>query len=211
MLRAQLDDIQAANTWVADADENVESCGFKVSQPPGKVQVLDVDDLGWAAHHGIQPGDEIIAINTDPISPENMTPEIFVKKLEVRPLAVTVRRGETEGASPVGKHISVLPPSGNFITRLVIAGAKGLRKDEALVGWPDAFCKFCIEGKPGSAFKTDIVPKSSSPWWNHEVELTDFEIGDNLDFRIYDKDAGTRELLGKALIKSNSFAPDCYD
>lgn len=82
--------------------------------------------------------------------------------------------------------------------RLTLVGAKFLRAADA-DGKSDPYCVVNLSGKAGSEFKTRVIPNTSNPRWNEVFEVSGCCITDTFEFRVYDKDYGTKDdLLGFA-------------
>lgn len=89
--------------------------------------------------------------------------------------------------------------------------AQGLRS-KSLIGSDDPYCNVSVKGKPESAFSTQVVYNSQNPSWNSTVLFTDFEDGDDIEFKVLDRNImATDEVLGTVSARSNVFFPAGYE
>jgi hypothetical protein len=90
---------------------------------------------------------------------------------------------------------------------LSIVSARGLRNADAWIlgkGKSDPYVICTVRGKPGTKFKTKTVDDCLDPVWNESFDLTDFAVGDILDFAVWDEDLGTPDdALGTASLTSD--------
>eukprot|EP00971_Amphidinium_carterae_P218899 4344984-Amphidinium_carterae.1 len=54
-------------------------------------------------------------------------------------------------------------------------------------GASDAYCVCKILSKPQLEFKTPVI-SSCNPEWHHDSRITDWAVGDDLQFEVFDKD-----------------------
>jgi len=80
--------------------------------------------------------------------------------------------------------------------KVTIVSARSLRNAD-FVGKSDPYCECEIVGKPNSKFATAVIDDNLNPEWNHEAEITGYNVGDSLTFTVKDKD--------NDLIKSDDF------
>ncbi|CAE8603326.1 unnamed protein product, partial [Polarella glacialis] len=96
---------------------------------------------------------------------------------------------------------------------LSIVSAKGLRNaDTWIQGKSDPYVMCTVRGKPGTKFKTKTVDDCLDPVWNESFDLTDFAVGDILDFAVWDEDLltpddalGTASLTSDEVFKAGGF------
>lgn len=93
-----------------------------------------------------------------------------------------------------GRDASLQAPKPALRLRLV--GAKGLRKAD-----PGVFAKsdpYCVAEISGHRWATPIRKRTLNPEWNFSIETTEYELGDWIEFSVYDHDIASKDdLLGK--------------
>jgi len=97
--------------------------------------------------------------------------------------------------------------------KVVIVSCKGLRNADWMPGWgsSDPYCICSIVGKPEQKFRTKAMQNTLSPIWNHHGQLSDFEPGDALEFKVFDKDLLKKDdLLGSVTLPSDAFLYDGF-
>jgi len=95
-----------------------------------------------------------------------------------------------------------------------IVSASGLPNadgDEGVLmsgGGSDPYCVCTIPSKKRSSIKTRVIRDNLNPVWNFEGILPDYVGGDNIEFKVYDKDYGKEDdLLATCLVKGRTFYP----
>jgi len=94
--------------------------------------------------------------------------------------------------------------------RMVIVGARGLR-DADWVGKSDPYCVCEVLTKPDTKVQTPVIKNTLNPTWDHETEITRFQPGDILVFKVYDQDVGKSDFLGTVSLESKQFYPGGFD
>lgn len=70
-------------------------------------------------------------------------------------------------------------------------------------GVSDPYCICEIPGKACTKIKTPVVEDSLNPLWNFEATISDYSVGDSLEFTVWDKDEGKKDdLMGRAVLTS---------
>lgn len=97
---------------------------------------------------------------------------------------------------------------------IVIVGARGLR--EADEWFPDSrlhwSCAASIYGRDGMLYKTKQVRDTPAPLWREEFTVSEYEVGDTLEFSIWESDAdGKREDVGRAFLEAFKFDPNGFN
>jgi len=97
--------------------------------------------------------------------------------------------------------------------KITIVGAKGLRDaDPWLQGKSDPYCVCEILGKSTEKVQTEVINNVDDPTWDHSAQLTGYQPGDVLVFRIYDSDyKKPDDLLGTFNMASDQFFPHGFD
>jgi len=92
--------------------------------------------------------------------------------------------------------------------RVVVRSASGLRAADFSFGGgkSDPFCICQIRGKPDLKIQTRHISKTLEPVWEEEHEFDLYELGDSLEFTVFDHDKGSAsDLLGKVTLASGDF------
>lgn len=113
--------------------------------------------------------------------------------------------------SPVELHKTPSPPRYRRRLCFTVLGATNLRNaDWGIWNKSDPYCTCEIPGKPLSFFITEMVKDDLNPTWNASCIFADYDPGDNLMFRIFDKDLKWKkdDYLGDVLCLSGQFHPD---
>lgn len=96
-----------------------------------------------------------------------------------------------------------------------ILGASGLRDADWVPGSgvSDPYCICELQGKPESAkIQTQVIQNDCNPTWNYEAALPDYEFGDDLVFKVYDKDTGkSDDFLGTLTLPNDFFHPHGFE
>mmetsp|Transcript_7282 Transcript_7282/g.15924 ORF Transcript_7282/g.15924 Transcript_7282/m.15924 type:complete len:817 (-) Transcript_7282:400-2850(-) len=100
--------------------------------------------------------------------------------------------------------------TGSAPVKLLIIQAQGFRP--RLGGQPrEAYCRVEVRNRPSSRVQTKPV-FSLTPFWNHEVYLRDYNLGEEILFTILDKEVLQQDsVLGKALLTSSMLGTAGYD
>jgi len=112
-----------------------------------------------------------------------------------------------------GSSVEPVPPVTPITqpVKLTIVSAKGLRKADWF-GLSDPYCTVRIQQRPEQKYRTPVHAKTLDPVWNHEVEFTDYVVGDSLEFTVWDKDLlKPNDLLGKATLANQQFHPAGFE
>jgi len=89
-----------------------------------------------------------------------------------------------------------------------IVSAKGLRNAD-WIGKSDPYCICEVKGKADVMIQTSVVDSDMNPEWNHKEELVGYQIEDDLEFIVKDKDpAKPDDILGRVTLPSERFYPD---
>merc|ERR1712232_1531444 len=94
----------------------------------------------------------------------------------------------------------------------MVQGARGLRRADWLpgMGTSDCFCKVSSVGRAGDAsclMTTKTINDCLTPIWKEEMDIPDFKEGNDLEFSLWDADAGKPpDALGKVVLKNADFA-----
>jgi len=82
--------------------------------------------------------------------------------------------------------------------QVIIMEARRLRNAD-VVGHSDPYCMCQLRGKPSTRFSTRVIWDTSHAKWQETCKFTSCTPDDVIEFRIYDKDFGTKDdLLGSA-------------
>jgi len=114
--------------------------------------------------------------------------------------------GEENMQQMVQGNMLVGQPQTLFVN---IMNARGLyNADGFLAGKSDPYCICLVPGKEKSQFKTPTVNNCPDPEWNFTGTITDFEVGDTLEFQVWDSDTFPKpdDLLGKVTLSAEDFA-----
>jgi len=98
--------------------------------------------------------------------------------------------------------------------KITIVSARGLRDADWLpgAGKSDPYCVCEIAGKPKEAkIQTKVINNNLNPVWEHDAEVSGFEQGDTLVFKVYDKDVLRSDLLGELHLDSAQFCPQGFE
>jgi len=90
-----------------------------------------------------------------------------------------------------------------------VMNARGLyNADGFLAGKSDPYCICSIPGKPHAKFTTPTINNCLDPDWNHTEELVGFQLGDSLEFEVWDSDTKPKpdQLLGKVMLSPEDLA-----
>eukprot|EP00931_Biecheleriopsis_adriatica_P042797 TRINITY_DN24411_c0_g1_i1.p1 TRINITY_DN24411_c0_g1~~TRINITY_DN24411_c0_g1_i1.p1 ORF type:complete len:558 (+),score=124.10 TRINITY_DN24411_c0_g1_i1:58-1731(+) len=91
-----------------------------------------------------------------------------------------------------------------------IIGAKNLRDADwgPTGGRSDPYCICEVHGAGKSTFRTKTINDTSNPTWGETGKIPDFTVGDELWFKVLDKDYGKQDdFLGKAVLKTDKILP----
>jgi len=92
---------------------------------------------------------------------------------------------------------------------VMVERAAGLKAAD-VGGASDPYCLVRCFGKK-SFWRTMVIPKTLNPEWREEDEVPDFELGDDLEFLIYDWDRNSADdELGKVVLSASDFTPDGF-
>mmetsp|Transcript_134871 Transcript_134871/g.336552 ORF Transcript_134871/g.336552 Transcript_134871/m.336552 type:complete len:261 (-) Transcript_134871:392-1174(-) len=97
--------------------------------------------------------------------------------------------------------------------KVVVVSCRGLRNADWMPGWgsSDPYCVCSIVGKPDQSFTTKVMQNTLDPIWNHRGQLSGFEAGDTLEFKVFDKDMLKKDdLLGQITLSSEVFMKDGF-
>jgi len=96
--------------------------------------------------------------------------------------------------------------------KISILGASGLRNAD-WIGKSDPYCTCEILAKPDAGkIKTHVIKNNLNPTWDYEAELSEFEAGDILVFKVYDEDFGKKDdFLGTLSVMSEQFYPHGFE
>ena len=98
--------------------------------------------------------------------------------------------------------------------KLTIVSARGLRDADWIPGSgkSDPYCVCEIAGKPKvPKVQTKVINNNLNPVWEHDAEVSGFEQGDTLVFKVYDKDTLKSDLLGELHLDSAQFYPQGFE
>jgi len=103
--------------------------------------------------------------------------------------------------------------------RMVIVGARGLRDADWVpgTGKSDPYCVCEVQARPDATrpdatkVQTPVINDTCDPTWDHEAEITGFQPGDALVFKVYDQDTGKSDFLGTVTLQSQTFYPGGFD
>eukprot|EP00420_Gonyaulax_spinifera_P004067 CAMPEP_0197923532 /NCGR_PEP_ID=MMETSP1439-20131203/94139_1 /TAXON_ID=66791 /ORGANISM="Gonyaulax spinifera, Strain CCMP409" /LENGTH=325 /DNA_ID=CAMNT_0043545911 /DNA_START=69 /DNA_END=1043 /DNA_ORIENTATION=+ len=95
---------------------------------------------------------------------------------------------------------------GNVKFTVFIEGARGLRNAD---WWPgagksDSYCVLKSGGK--ELHRTRTISDCLEPFWEQEVDITDYTDGEALEFLIFDEDVISSDSLGKVVLEAKEFA-----
>jgi len=110
----------------------------------------------------------------------------------------------------INRRFSVPLPGDDRRLRVEIISACGLRDADWMLGagLSDPYCTCSVVGNTEHTIKTPVKNNTLNPVWNYSCVLLDFEPGDILEFKVFDKDFGKKDdLLGTATL-SYSEIPD---
>jgi len=87
-----------------------------------------------------------------------------------------------------------------------IIGARGIRNSDWLpgTGKPDCYCVVTRGGK--EIFRTKTIDNSLTPNWAEDFELSEYNDGEELEFKVWDKDLIGSDYLGKVVLTKEQFA-----
>lgn len=95
--------------------------------------------------------------------------------------------------------------------RVTIVSASGLASGDVF-GKSDPFVICKVPGKGIAQFQTPHMNNTDNPRWDHQEEVVGWEVGDDLQFMVYDKDTGSAsDLLGVTELKCDEFWPNGID
>jgi len=95
--------------------------------------------------------------------------------------------------------------------RVTIVSASCLASSDVF-GKSDPFIVCKVPGKQIAKFETPHINDTTDPRWDHQEEVIGWEVGDTLQFSVYDKDTGSAsDLLGVTALESSDFWPDGFD
>lgn len=97
--------------------------------------------------------------------------------------------------------------------KLTIIGARNLRKaDTGPFRSSDPYVIMQVEGR-SEKFQTEVVKNNLNPEWNLDVEVKDYELGDDINFTLMDKDRITKDdFLGTARLSCAQWGhPDGFE
>lgn len=109
-------------------------------------------------------------------------------------------------------HCFVAPGGSRRVKlKITVAGATNLRNAD--VGGrlgkydvSDPYCVCSVKSKEHVSFRTEVAMDKLNPIWNHTSTVGDLEPGDELCFRIFDKDMVTQDdLLGEVSLSTGRF------
>jgi len=113
--------------------------------------------------------------------------------------------------------IDVLRRKANPRARLdvMVQSASGLREN-SFGGKANAYCICMIPGKPQTRFRTKTIMNNQRPEWNERGDILDFDVGDQLEFSVYDKEQGSRQpkrddILGRGILSTDKIFPDGFE
>jgi len=89
--------------------------------------------------------------------------------------------------------------------RLTIVSARGLRNAD-FIGKSDPYCICDIPGRSDVSMMTEVIENNLNPEWNHEAEIINYRIEDDLTFTVKDKDSfKSDDLLGVVTLACEKF------
>jgi len=107
-----------------------------------------------------------------------------------------IKPGENEQVRPTAK------------LKVTIVSARGLRQG-GMFGFSklDPYCVCDVPGMPHMRFETPVVSNNTNPTWNSEFLITEYPLGADLHFGVWDKEPWPKrdELLGAAVLPSGDF------
>lgn len=87
-----------------------------------------------------------------------------------------------------------------------ILGAKGLRDSDWLPGSGKPDC-YCVAMRGGTEiYRTKTIDNSLTPYWEENFDVFEYNDGEELEFKVYDKDLVGSDLLGKVVLTKELFA-----
>lgn len=92
--------------------------------------------------------------------------------------------------------------------RITVISARGLDKSD-LASDADPYFTCTLKGKKKQYYSGvgDVIYNTQDPVWNTNFDFRQYQIGDSLEFRVYDKDILLDDLIGKAVLESTDFYP----
>lgn len=110
---------------------------------------------------------------------------------------------ETEGALCA---LAAMRPSPSWIT-ICVVGVRGLcpRGDRA-----ESSCTCVVPGKSYTKFTTKVARPSNNPVWNHETMPLEYDVGDSLEFTVWDNIPPGPKRLGTATLRASKFYPEGF-
>jgi len=79
-------------------------------------------------------------------------------------------------------------------------------------GKSDPYCICEVLARPDATkVETPVINDTCNPTWDHEAEITGFQPGDVLVFKVYDKDVGKSDFLGTVSLESEKFYPGGFE
>jgi len=111
-----------------------------------------------------------------------------------------------------GKRPKVVSVDDLTIVKVIFLGARGLQSGGSRSDKDQVFCSALIEGRPSSEVKTPESPQAPKATWDHEVEVLGFSCGDDVEIRVWTKDAqGHENILGEARIGSSEISDGGFE
>jgi len=93
--------------------------------------------------------------------------------------------------------------------RITLVRAKGLHsRDDSTKS--DRYCACQVLGKPETMFSTEALQDNHNSTWNHAHEMLAYVSGDSLEFKVFDKDSPSEELLGAATLAPGKFETEGF-
>lgn len=103
------------------------------------------------------------------------------------------------------------PPQAQHDLVVEIIGCRDLRKADACMS-SDPYCVMEVMGKPSTRCQTKVIQKNLNPKWKEQFQISCVDIGDVLEFSVWDRDEDNEsdDLLGRLNLRSEEFLPNGF-
>jgi len=107
---------------------------------------------------------------------------------------------QVSGSAPHAVKLVETPAANLPKVMVTIVGARNLRNAD-FVGYSDPYCVGWIPNKPDCRLQTPMIKDDLNPKWDYTGQIANFDRGDVLNFTVYDEDVGSKDLLGRCMVR----------